>query len=84
MLSPTLTSQKALLKDGYKFLLLKPINSKSYPGFSDKPVGKPFLVEDLKTTAEREVFEETGIRIQTLEPIATYKIFLTEIPIPTE
>ena len=67
--------QKAIIKDGSKFLiLLKSSSSKNFPNVWDFPGGKPDSGEDLIESLKREVFEETKLKIKVKDLIKTIKL----------
>lgn len=67
-------AQKAFIKKDNKFLILKRSEkSKSFPGFWDFAGGKLEHNEDVKKSLEREVFEETKLKIIVKEPLFVHR-----------
>jgi 8-oxo-dGTP diphosphatase len=65
--------QKALIKNGDKFLIVKRSStSKTYPNHWDLPGGKLEHGENPTEGLVREVKEETSLKIKVLEPIFSY------------
>ena len=64
------TPQKALIKQDGKILIIKRAeNDNVFPGYWDFPGGKLEPGEDPIRGVEREVLEETGLRIRAIEAI---------------
>ena len=69
--------QKAILKKGTKFLiLLRAPNAERFPGYWDFPGGKLEINEDPFAGIEREVFEETSLKIKALKVVERYEFDL--------
>lgn len=69
--------QKAIIKKDNKFLIvLRSPNAKFFPEHWDFPGGKLEPGEELFVGIEREVIEETSLKIKALEIIGTYEIDL--------
>lgn len=65
--------QKAVIvKDGKYLVLKRALDSKNYPGFWDFPGGKLELGEDPYESLEREVMEETNLKIKVGKPVFTF------------
>ncbi len=61
--------QKAAIKNGEKFLILKrSADAKIYPDYWDFPGGKLECGEDPKKGLKREVKEETGLEVEIKNP----------------
>ena len=66
-------AQKAVIKHGDKFLILKRVETEKYfPGCWDFPGGKLEEGEDPFQGIEREALEESGLIIRALSPLGTY------------
>jgi len=66
---------KAIIKKGEKFLiLLRSPEAHAFPEHWDFPGGKREPDEDLFEGVEREVMEETGIKIKAKKVLGTYEI----------
>lgn len=64
------TSSSAIIVNGKVLMLKRPSTAKSFPGRWSLVAGKAEAGEDPKTTAIREIQEETGIIVG--EPVASY------------
>lgn len=65
--------QKALIRKGNKYLVLKRSSSKKiYPGYWDSSGGKLEHGEEPEKGLAREVFEETGLKIKVGKPLFVY------------
>jgi 8-oxo-dGTP diphosphatase len=66
--------QKAVINEDNKFLILKRSpNAAVYPNHWDLPGGRLESGEDMKRSLEREVKEETGLKIKIMKPIFTFR-----------
>lgn len=66
--------QKAMIQEGGKFLILKRSpDAHTYPNHWDFPGGRLESGEDIKEGLEREVFEETGLKVNVKEPVFVFK-----------
>jgi 8-oxo-dGTP diphosphatase len=73
--------QKAAIKDGNKYLILKRSpTSQTYPDCWDFPGGKMEKGEDVAKGLEREVKEETGLKIKVIKPVFTFGEELFKTP----
>ena len=71
--------QKALVKEGDKFLvLLRAKDAKHFPCCWDFPGGKLEEGEDPFAGIEREVLEETGLKVKALQIVGTYHVTLED------
>ena len=62
--------QKAAIMEGDKYLILKRSpDTPSYPNCWDFPGGRLEKGEDVLRSLEREVLEETGLRIKATKPV---------------
>ena len=69
--------QKAVIKRDNKFLIiLRSPNAKFFPEHWDFPGGKLEPNEDPFAGIEREVLEETSLKIKALEPLGAYELDL--------
>jgi 8-oxo-dGTP diphosphatase len=67
--------QKAIIKKGDKFLiLLRSSDSEFFPEDWDFPGGKLEFGEDPLIGIEREVVEETDLKIKVLKVVGTYEL----------
>jgi len=67
------TIQKATIKRGGKYLiLLRAPNAKFYPEHWDFPGGKLEENEHAHHGIEREILEETNLKVKALRAVATY------------
>jgi len=72
--------QKAVIKRGNQFLiLLRSLKAEFFPEHWDFPGGKLEPNEDLFAGIEREVVEETGLKIKALAVVGRYEIVLRDI-----
>jgi 8-oxo-dGTP diphosphatase len=72
--------QKAIIKDGDKFLIiLRSPDSKYFPNQWDFPGGKLEQNETPKEGVEREVKEETNLTIKAKEVLGIYKLDIDNI-----
>lgn len=77
-----ITAQKAVLRQGDEYLILLRANTeKAFPGLWDFPGGKLEQGEDPYKSVEREVFEETGLRIKAITVQATFESSLGSVPV---
>lgn len=68
-----------MIKEGDKFLILfRAKDAKAFPCCWDFPGGKLEEGEDPLTGIEREVFEETGLKVKALQILGTYHITLED------
>ena len=66
--------QKAVIKNGDKFLiLLRGPGAKKFPYYWDFPGGKLELNEEPFSGIEREVMEETSLKVKALKVIGIYE-----------
>ena len=76
--------QKAVIKKGNKYLvLLRSPRALHFPGFWDFPGGKLEANEDRFAGIEREVFEETQIKVKALKAVTSYEYDLDGVGKPT-
>ncbi|MBI4146932.1 NUDIX domain-containing protein [Candidatus Woesearchaeota archaeon] len=69
----TKTIQKAVLKKGEKYLiLLRSKQARFYPEHWDFPGGNLEEKEHPLHGVEREVFEETGLKVKALKPVTAF------------
>ena len=69
--------QKAVIKKDNKFLIvLRSPNAKFFPEHWDFPGGKLDLNEEPFAGIEREVLEETTLRVKALEVVGVYELDL--------
>jgi len=74
--------QKAVLMKGDKYLILKRSpTAHTYPNHWDFPGGRLESGEDAKKGLEREVFEETGLKIRPGRPEFTFHEMLNGHPV---
>jgi len=65
--------QKAIIKEGDKILVLKrALDAETYPGFWDFPGGKLEAGENPEKGLEREVLEETGLKVDVIKPVSVF------------
>lgn len=65
--------QKAIIKEGGKYLILKRSpDAHAYPNCWDFPGGKLEAGEDALKGLEREVFEETELKVKAIKPAFTF------------
>lgn len=65
--------QKAIIRDGDKYLILKRApDAHTYPNHWDFPGGRLNAGEDTKKGLEREVFEETELKVNAIKPVFTF------------
>lgn len=77
-----ITAQKAVLRQGDKYLiLLRAETEKAFPGVWDFPGGKLEQGEDPYKSVEREVLEETGLRIKATSVLAKFESELGSVPV---
>ncbi|MBU0530689.1 MAG: NUDIX domain-containing protein [Candidatus Aenigmatarchaeota archaeon] len=63
-------AQKAIIKDGNKYLFLKRApNSRAYPNQWNFPGGKLEIGEESEEGLKRELVEETCLKIKIIEPL---------------
>ena len=73
--------QKAVIKKNRKFLiLLRSASSKHFPLHWDFPGGKLEESEDPYKGMEREVVEETSLKVKALKKLAEYDMAIEGIP----
>ena len=66
--------QKAMIKDGEKFLILKRSpNAATYPNRWDFPGGRLETGENAQKGLEREVLEEIGLEVDVKEPVFVFQ-----------
>ncbi len=71
--------QKAMIQEGDKFLILKRSpDAHTYPNHWDFPGGRLESGEDVKEGLEREVFEETGLKVNAKKPVFIFKEILND------
>lgn len=64
--------QKAIIRKGDEYLILKRSpKASTYPNHWDFPGGRLEHGEDAASGLEREVFEETGLKINVIRPVQT-------------
>jgi 8-oxo-dGTP pyrophosphatase MutT (NUDIX family) len=69
--------QKAIIKSDDKFLIvLRSPKAKYFPEHWDFPGGKLDLNEDPFAGIEREVLEETGLKVKALDVVGVYELDL--------
>ncbi len=77
-----IVAQKAVIAKGDTFLiLLRSKDETAFPGLWDFPGGKLEKGEDPRQSVEREVKEETGLRIKANEIEGTYTADLNGTPV---
>lgn len=65
--------QKAVIMEGDKYLILKRSpDAHSYPNCWDFPGGRLEKGEDVLAGLEREVIEETGLRVKATRPVFVF------------
>ncbi|MBI4176198.1 MAG: NUDIX domain-containing protein [Candidatus Aenigmarchaeota archaeon] len=73
MASKFIVPQKAVIMDGVRFLILKrSVHAHAYPNRWDFPGGKLETGEDAIKSLEREVLEETGLKVRVIRPVFTF------------
>lgn len=65
-------------KDGKLLILRRSSYTNSFPGYWDFPGGELESGETPSESLKREVKEETGLEVQPLEAIGTYRLALEE------
>lgn len=73
--------QKAVIKRGNKFLIvLRSPKAIFFPEHWDFPGGKLELDEEPFAGIEREIIEETRLKVKALKVVGVYKMVLKDIP----
>ena len=76
--------QKAVIKKGSKYLiLLRSPRAQYFPEHWDFPGGKLEENESRFAGIEREVFEETQLKVKALKAVASYEYDLDDVGKPT-
>ncbi len=71
--------QKAMIRKGDKFLILKRSpDAHTYPNHWDFPGGRLESGEDIEEGLEREVLEETGLKVDVKKPVFIFKEMIND------
>jgi len=82
MMDYFVAAQKAVIKDGNKYLILKRYSKTHvYPEHWDFPGGRLEIGEDVISGLEREVMEETGLKVKVIRPLFTFHEVVNERPV---
>lgn len=73
--------QKSIIRDGDKYLIIKRSpNAHTYPEHWDFPGGRLESGEDIQEGLEREVLEETGLKVDVKKPVFIFQEILNGHP----